>query len=356
MFSNEDVADYTNLTSEELDRVAAVFEANAPDRITIPDRPLTEAGYTLIWNVTVDMVESYVNKVSETINTTEEKEESVMRTENNTATSNYNETTNKEEVAMGTVKEVKENVSAAVEEMMDKFAQAKENIKLNAGETKEEFIEKTDDSLNVMKGALGTVLNVLDTVLGYSMIKNSILSIMEAGTDGKSSKKDLFKMAKKCREEIEFEIEELLEFGDEEDFKKAVQLKALIGEDGEVYSRSKNIFEAFVSGCIWIAKKVTRKLRKWFQVDEEKSVIGAICRSIAGFVGVLKAGVQIVWNAVKFAASFIISGAILIIDAIVHAVKSIVSKFKDWISKKGQKVEDDEFDELDEELEFEIEE
>lgn len=325
VFNNTDAFDYNSLSQEELDRVAIVFEANIPDKADMPDRPLTKAGYELIWNITIDTVEGVTNNTEETINPTNNEEETIMP---------------------GTVKT---NVELAVEEMMGKFTEAKENLKVNAGETKEEYIEKVDDSLNVMKGALGTALNVLDKTLGYSVLKSAILDVMEAGTDGKSSKKDLFKMARKCRELIEEEIKNLEFWGDEESFKKAIQLKALTEDE-----RGKSIFESFVVGVIWISKKVTRKLRQWFKVDDEKSVLGAICRSIAGFASILRAGVQIVWNAGKFAVSFVIAGVVKFVDWIVNAIKSVVAKIKDWATKKDEvlEVEDEDFDEsLDEDFE-----
>lgn len=259
------------------------------------------------------------------------------------------ETIIKEEKVMRTVKE---NMSAAVEEMVGKFAEAKENIKVNAGETKEEYFDKVDDSLNVMKGALGNVLGTLDGVLGYTVLKNSIIDIMEAGSDGKTSGKSLFKMARRCRELIEEEIENLEFWGDEESLKKAVQLKALT--EGV---RGKSIFEAFVSGCIWIAKKVTRKLRAWFHVDDEKSVMGSICRSIAGFAGILRAGIKLVWNTAKFAVSFVVAGVIKVADFIYRAIKTLVVKIKAFAVEKYEHLtnkdieddfEDDYFD--DEEL------
>lgn len=280
------------------------------------------------------------------------KEESDMENNNvvvEKVTVETNNTNNKEEKVMGTVKE---NMVGAVEEMMGKFAEAKENIKVNAGETKEEYFDKVDDSLNVMKGALGNVLGTLDGVLGYTVLKNSIIDMMEAGSDGKTSGKSLFKMARRCRELIEEEIENLEFWGDEESLKKAVQLKALT--EG---ARGKSIFEAFVSGCIWIAKKVTRKLRAWFHVDDEKSVMGNICRSIAGFAGILRAGIKLVWNTAKFAVSFVVAGVIKVADFIYRAIKTLVVKIKEFAVEKYEQLtnkdieddfEDDYFD--DEEL------
>ena len=249
-----------------------------------------------------------------------------------------NTNNNKEEKVMRTVKE---NMSAAVEEMVGKFAEAKENIKVNAGETKEEYFDKGDDSLNVMKGALGNVLDTLDGVLGYTVLKNSIIDIMEAGSDGKTSGKSLFKMARRCRELIEEEIENLEFWGDEESLKKATQLKALT--EGV---RGKSIFEAFVSGCIWIGKKVAHKLRTWFHVNDEKSVISSICKSIAGFVGILRAGVKLVWNTTKFAVSFVVAGVIKVADFIYRAIKTLVVKIKEFAVEKyeyltNKDIEDD---------------
>ena len=224
-------------------------------------------------------------------------------------------------------------MGAAVKEMVGKFTEAKENIKVNTGETKEEYFDKVDDSLNVMKGALGGVLGTLDGVLGYTVLKNSVIDMMEAGSNGKTSGKSLFKMARRCRELIKEEIENLEFWGDEESLKKAVQLKALT--EGV---RGKSIFEAFVSGCIWIGKKVTRKLRSWFKVDDEKSVMGSICKSIAGFTDILRAGVKLVWSTIKFAVSFIVAGAIKIIDSVFRAIRSLVITIKDFIVDKYNKL------------------
>lgn len=265
-------------------------------------------------------------------------EAEVVAVEVKEVTENTTTNTIKEEVKMeGTIKD---NVKVAVEEMMEKFVEAKEHIKVEAGQTKEEYIEKVDDSLNVMKGAFGNVLNVLDSVLGYTVLKDSILEIMEAGTTGKSSKKDLWRMAEKCRKLIEEEIDNLEYWGDADSLKKAVQLKALAGD-----CRGKSIFEAFVSGCIWIAKKVTRKLRQWFKVDDEKSVLGAICRAIGGFARILRAGVVFVWNTVKFAASFVVAGAIKLVDFVCRTIMTLVSGIKEWAAAKLQKVTEDDIDE-----------
>ncbi len=241
---------------------------------------------------------------------------------------------NKEEIIMANVNE---NLVGAVGEMLSKFEEAKETVKVNAGETAEEYIERVDDSLNVVKGAFGSLLDTIDTGLGLSAFKVSILKVIEAGKNG-NSKHDLFAMAKECRKLTDAYITKVTRLNPD----KAKKLKDLLtGLEGE------SIFTKLFSTLHWIALRVTRKLRKWFQVDEEKSVIGNICKSLSGFAGVLKAGVVLVWNTAKFAVSFIAAAGAAIADIIVSAIKGLVEKFKGWISKKDEVLEEDDDYEFD---------
>ena len=274
------------------------------------------------------------------------KEEEAMVVENGVVVEEVTvETTNtnKEEKVMRTVKE---NMGAAVEEMVGKFAEAKENIKVNAGETKDEYFDRVDDSLNVVKGAFGDVLGKVDSLLGFTVLKDKVLAVIEAGCNENTSKKDLFKMARKCREIIEEDIEEIELIGNPDD---AETLKELLGS-----VKGESIFKMFFSTMVWISKKVARKLRAWFHVDDEKSVIGSICRSISGFVGILRAGAKIVWNTTKFAVSFLVAGVIKVADFIYRTIKTLVVKIKEFAVEKYEHLtnkdieddfEDDYFDE-----------
>ena len=258
-----------------------------------------------------------------------DKEEEVM-VENNVVLEGVvveNNTNNKEEKVMRTVKE---NMGAAVEEMVGKFAEAKENIKVNAGETKDEYFNRVDDSLNIVKGAFGDVLGKVDSLLGFTVLKDKVLAVIEAGCNENTSKKDLFKMARKCREIIENDIEEIELIGNPDD---AETLKELLGS-----VKDDSIFKMFFSTMVWIGKKVARKLRTWFHVDDEKSVIGSICRSISGFVGILRAGAKIVWNTTKFAVSFLVAGVIKVADFIYRTIKTLVIKIKAFVVDKYNKL------------------
>ena len=258
-----------------------------------------------------------------------DKEEEVM-VENNVVLEGVvveNNTNNKEEKVMRTVKE---NMGAAVEEMVGKFAEAKENIKVNAGETKDEYFNRVDDSLNIVKGAFGDVLGKVDSLLGFTVLKDKVLAVIEAGCNENTSKKDLFKMARKCREIIENDIEEIELIGNPDD---AETLKELLGS-----VKDESIFKMFFSTMVWIGKKVARKLHTWFHVDDEKSVIGSICRSISGFVGILRAGAKIVWNTTKFAVSFLVAGVIKVADFIYRTIKTLVIKIKAFVVDKYNKL------------------
>ena len=311
--------DYINLTNEETTTLIEVFNSNVDAREQVDDT-LNEIAFDYIFNYVVDREEKDMDDIkvtNVTINKVNESEANVM--EDN-------------------------KVKAAVDEMMYKFQAAKESIKVTVGETYEEFIDKTDDSVNTMKEAFGNTLGVLDSVLGYSVLKDSILEMMEASMANGSSSKNLLKMAKKCRELIESEIKNLEFWGDQDSLKKAMQLKALTEDD-----RNKSIFESFVAGVLYIGKKVARKIRQWFNVNEEKSIINSICKGIGTFAKVLRAGAVIVWNAVKFTASLVVSGVTILVDYLARTFKTVASKIKGWASDKFNKTTEEDTVEVDDE-------
>lgn len=286
VFNNNNIK-YNNITEEESSTIAKVFEG-CVEQAHI-NTPLIEPTFNFIYNYVVNEAEKNLKE-------------------------------NKEEV----------NMENAVNDMLNKFAEAKESIKVKGKRTKEQYTEDCDNALNIMKGAFGTVINKFDTVLGCSLLKDAIVDIVEAGADNR----DLFKMAEKCRQLIDREIDNLKFWGDEESLKKAVQLKALTEDE-----RGKCIFESFASGCIHVYNKVADKLS--LDNKERNSLFKSICNSISAFAKVLKAGLKIIWSTTKFAVSFIVTGTIKIIASIFDAIMSVVSKIKDWHSRKDEVVEED---------------
>lgn len=231
--------------------------------------------------------------------------------------------------------EIKTNLELATEELKKKCGLAKEAIKIEANTTYNDYVGKVDGSLNIVKGAFGQILDFIDKQLGFTVLKHNILGILEAGKDVQNPEK-WGAMAKTCRKQVDDFIYKVEVLGDPE---KAKKLKELVGTiNGE------DIFTKFFSTIKWITRKVSRKLRKWFHMDDEKSVVGAVARSIAGFAGLIKAGLQIVWSAAGFVTSFVITGAIQIASWIVNTVRDLVSKVKDWNSKKNEPVPPEEDD------------
>ena len=229
--------------------------------------------------------------------------------------------------------EIKTNLNLATQELFGKLEAAKKAVKVEAGQTYEQYVDKVDDSLNIVKGAFGQALDFIDKQLGFTVLKHNILGIIESGKNIENPKK-WSAMAKTCRDQVDAFIYKVETLGDPT---KAKKLKELIGT-----MEDEDIFTKFFTTIKYITEKVTEKLRKWFKIDDEKSVVGAIARSIVGFAGLLKAGLQIVWSAAGFVVSFIVAGAIQIANWIVNAVHDLCSKFKDWDSKKNEPVPMDE--------------
>ena len=228
-----------------------------------------------------------------------------------------------------------ENMNDAVNKIMESFEEAKDSIKINNGETIEESINKTDNALNKLKGGLSDIIEGIDQALGLSLLKNSLLAILEASNEATSAS-SINKMASKCRELIDEEIENLEFWGDSESLKKAAQLRALTEDD-----RGKCIFESFASSCIYIGEKVVKRFRKWFNNTDEKSVWRTIGKGIGAIVPILKKGIKYVWNVTEFVVSYTVAGVLKATEYLFDAIKSLASKAKNWVAVKGEKLKAD---------------
>lgn len=147
--SEEGVQDFENLSVEELDRIALVFEANLPKGVVLPTIPLNKAGYTYIWNVVIEEIETMPVETED-----ENMEEDIMMNEttktngtiNNTSTNMEDESmknieineevaaTTEEEVAMG--EKAKAFAEASKEKLANGFKFVTENVDVAADEVK----------------------------------------------------------------------------------------------------------------------------------------------------------------------------------------------------------------------------
>ena len=321
VFSNEDI-EYNHLSAVELDRLADVFEANIPAKVDMPDRPLTEAGYTLIWNVTVDTVEAFIN--NNNINTGKEapeKEQEVIIMNNN-ATNDYI-----------TKEDLLSNMNAGLNSANETIdnATTPEEVETAAG--------KVDDTVDFIKGNFGKFLNILDVQFGCSALKDIILTVirdsrveLEDSDDGEKGRIAFFTMAENCRKAVDNYINDvLLPLGKRQ---KAMQLKAMF-QDNNGHCLFTKVFETLW----WVGNKIAEKIQKHFPKVKEGGILSNILKGVKTLAKVLLKGVKIVLNVAKYTASFIVSGLSVAIDLLVSGIKTIVTKAKAWHEAKNAEKE-----------------
>ena len=259
-----------------------------------------------------------------------------------------NNTNNKEmsDMLENTAKEMtNENLKGfdKVKDYFNKFSKASKKAQRNvfkeAKVTKEEFINRTDKDFNDLKEAFVNVLNTAGEITGLNALINSLSAIVEAGGDAK----ELSKMAKECRKEIDKEIKFIKDYGTEEDLKRILTFKASIENE-----RGESIFEMLASACVNISTKVAEKFASWGAKGEEKNVFATICRSISTVASLLRKGVKIVFEATKFIASFAVASLIKLVDIVFNAFKLLFNKIKNKFTKDDDFIDDYENDSEDE--------
>lgn len=338
-FSKMDDVDFTSLTESDKERLVAVFSANVPAD-TVPDTPLTDAGYTYIWNVTIDTVENM--------------EETTMKTNNNMEAA-INEMMNNME-GMNMASKIKVTALDVVEMAKEKIHGAASSVKANAGAEYQDFKNQTDNAVTEIKDAMGPVLGFIDGVLGYSNLKDALCRVIYEHTEDRATKSSFVKMAQKCRQEVEDYIEFLELVDDEDSIKNVIALRQLIGEDenGEIVTQS--IFSAFAKGIVWVCKKVRRFLNRHFGTTEDTNIFGSIGASISRVFGIIggvaKAILSVGVTAVKFVGGYALAAVVKGISIVADLAKLLWSKVKglgehihDKFTKEDEELFEDELDE-----------
>ena len=171
VFCTEDVESFYNLTKEELERVHVVFEANLPCGAVLPIYPLNEKGYTYIWNVVIEEVETApipdeevaseeeLNNINNIVE--EEKMKSIL-----------------EQTAEETAATPEAKATKTVAEALKGMEQAAAKAKVELGKDKEAFTENCDKAIDGIKNAMGPVLQGLDDIVGCSALKEKICRII----------------------------------------------------------------------------------------------------------------------------------------------------------------------------------
>ena len=360
VFCTEDVESFYNLTKEELERVHVVFEANLPCGAVLPIYPLNEKGYTYIWNVVIEEVETAPIPDEEVVSeeSLENMEEDMMK--------ELLEKTAEETAATPETK-----ATATIAEAIKSMEQATKQARVELGKDKEVFTENCDKAIDSIKNAMGPVLQGLDDIVGCSALKEKICRIIYKNKDI-NSKNGFFQMAEECRKAVEEQVKLFERIDPNDKLGKIAALKTYIqavDTDGntvyvkddagkKIIDTKQSIWSAFAKALVWVCKKVTRKLKRWFGVNEESNVFGAVGASIAqafATVGnVIKNAAKIAGNAFLYIASYAVAGVIKLADMVVTAIKFVATKIKGWYKAAKEKFtkEDVEEEILEEDEEF----
>ena len=227
----------------------------------------------------------------------------------------------------------------------------KNNMKVVAGETREDFVNRADASVNELKDTLMGTVKYIGDVLGMTGLYNELVAIY-------TSNKGVIKTAQSIDKAVKRRIEMLQIVDPDDKLGKVAALKQVVydGDNEEEYTQS--IFMSTAKTIVWIAKKVTRKLRKWFGVEAEDNILGEVganianCfRTISNFV--INVG-KATGNLLLFAGSYVIAGAIKLGCMVIHAIATVLSKVKGWIDSKLTKITDDDYEEFEFEEDYDF--
>lgn len=223
VFNSADVFDYSTLSKEELNRVATVFEANLLKGMDMPDTPLTKAGYTYIWNVVVEEVETETS--------TEGMEEDTMETN----TTKTNETINDANVNMEdkTMKNINEEIAATEEVTMgEKAREFAENAKEKLAEGFKFVTENIDTAAEEVKKMADMNDSQLEEYLKDSGkdILDKILNAIRDYSGKMKDNADIFPSFKERAVKSDSIIKLIKEVLDEEELNGWGKFKAIVKE------------------------------------------------------------------------------------------------------------------------------
>ena len=202
------------------------------------------------------------------------------------------------------------------------------------------------------------VLTVLDDALGCTALKEEICVIMYDTLNGATSANSFFRMATKCREAVDRKIKLISMVDPDDKLGKIAALRELQGdytdngdfvkytdEDGNDIIVTQSIWMAFAKAIVWVCKKVTRKLRKWFGVKAEENVFGAAGASIAQAFAILgniiKNAAKIAGTVLSYVTSYAVAGVIKLTQLVITAFKFVVEKLKGWSKAAKDKLTKD---------------
>lgn len=222
------------------------------------------------------------------------------------------------------IKKVIDNIAAGTSNIVDGV---KEDVADNVEQAKAYFVS--------VSGLLG--------ILGLRKLKADYDRIIYAGTNENGGLTKIDMMAKEMTKLCKEEIARLEYFSTNKTITQAFALKCLVGD---TYT-DKNIFECLASGLLCIIKKVTTFIKDKYSLMENNAKSAAVKSILRGiralFCGIIQGAIIIIKLGLH-GISLIVSGVIALGYWAFNTIKKLCLKIWNWINRKINKNDEDEYD------------
>lgn len=224
-----------------------------------------------------------------------------------------------------------------------KIDRIKLNVHVIQGESLEFYIDRADASVNELKDMLMGTVKYIGDVLGMTSLYNEIVDIY-------TSNRGVIKTAQSIDEAIKDRIEMLQIVDPDDKLGKVAALKQVVydGDCEEEYTQS--IFMSAANTIVWIAKKVSRKLRDWFGVEAEEKILDEAGFNIANCFRAISNWHTNLGKAYGSMISYAVGAAMTACDRFmysnldIHAIADTLKKIGKWDEIHLRKLQDDDSD------------
>lgn len=224
-----------------------------------------------------------------------------------------------------------------------KIDRIKLNVHVIQGESLEFYVNRADASVNELKDMLMGTVKYIGDVLGMTGLYSEIVAIY-------TSNRGVVKTAQSIDEAVKDTIAILEDVDPDDKLGKVATLKQVIydGDYEEEYTQS--IFMSVAKAITWIAKKVARKLRKWFGVEAEENILRQIGANIANCFRAISNWHTDVGKAYGSMISYAVGAAMTACDRFmysnldIHAIADTLKKIGKWDEIHLRKLQDDDSD------------
>lgn len=238
-------------------------------------------------------------------------------------------------------KNIKEAIGMSIN---TKIEEAKRNAQVFGEEVTQDYVARADASVNELKDMLMGTVKYIGDVLGLTPLYDELVDIYK-------EKRSLIKTAKTVDKAVKSTIAILKDIDPDDKLGRIAALKQVVynGDHEEEYTQS--IFMSIAKAITCICKKVAKKLRKRFGIEAEENIFGEVGAKISScFTRISNFIVNIgkaTGSLLLYIGSFIVAASIKAACFIISAIKTALTKLKEWGSIALQKIKHDEIDDDD---------